>query len=131
MQYKSTEQLRFKQGGDSNLYVFVVAFLNDCSSNSVENGMVGQEGLLESCFHKSIAEYMMHTWTVLISFLEIFCDDSYPSFLVPVALTFPIPQSAATSMIAIFLAEDLLLVIASEGKNNKSVHLCGYFYLCF
>ena len=53
--------LRFKQGSDSNLYFFVVAFLNDCSSNSVENGMVGQEGLLDSCFHKSIAEYMMHT----------------------------------------------------------------------
>lgn len=51
---------RFKQGSKSNLYFFIFTFSNDCSSNSVENGMKGQEGQLESCFHKSIAECMMN-----------------------------------------------------------------------
>lgn len=53
--------------------------------------------------------------------LSGFCgpDFSYP------------PNVHATSIIDIFLAKALILVIASEGKNNQSVHLYGYFYLCF
>lgn len=59
-------------------------------------------------------------WWQLFKFSG-FCgpDFSYP------------PKVHGTSIIDVFLAKDLILVIASEGKNNQSVHLCGYFHLCF
>lgn len=113
-------------------------FLNVYSSNSMENGTKGQEGKFSQikkkfCFLRSIAEYMIYIWTVPISSLETFCDDSYPNFLVSVALSFPISQRCKqTSMTGTFLAEGLILVIPSEGKNNQPVHLYGYFfYVCF
>ena len=57
MLYESTEQ--FKQWQFT--FFFIFTFLDDYSSNSVENGMMGQDGLLESCSHKAIAECKMYT----------------------------------------------------------------------
>lgn len=64
--YNTNPVNRFKQESDSNLHIFIFTFLNDCSNNSVENGMKGQEGQFSQinkkiCFHKSIAEYVIHT----------------------------------------------------------------------
>lgn len=42
-------------------FFFIFTFLDDYSSNSVENGMMGQDGLLESYFQKAVAERMMYT----------------------------------------------------------------------
>lgn len=42
------------------------------------------------------------------------------------------PNVHESSIMDIFLAKDLILTIALEGKNNQSVHLCVFFfYLCF
>lgn len=43
--------LKFKQKSDSDLH----------SKMIVGSGMMRQEGPLESCFHKSISEYMIYT----------------------------------------------------------------------